>query len=170
MRGGGKSPERGAGVCVCSVPAWRHDILVGGKGTLTFWERALAPACPVGAGWLGGLVRSGVWGGASPERLAKALAYAGETSRPRARGTEIAVLSQRVRVCLRDLLRPPLPQAESLLPSLAGCSAEDLFYRFRRKQAMRSQIRNEPPLGKVVTEKGKTSIFAFTWPPLPSPV
>lgn len=34
---------------------------------------------------------------------------------------------------------------------------------------MRSQIRNEPPLGKVVTEKGKASIFAFTWPPPPSP-
>lgn len=34
---------------------------------------------------------------------------------------------------------------------------------------MRSQIRNEPPLGKVVTEKGKASIFAFTWPPPPLP-
>lgn len=46
---------------------------------------------------------------------------------------------------------------------------EDLFYRFCRKQAMRSQIRNEPPLGKVVTEKGKASIFAFTCPPPPLP-
>lgn len=47
---------------------------MGGKGTVTFWERALPRDCLVGAGRFGDLVRNGVGGGTSNELPVKAVA------------------------------------------------------------------------------------------------
>lgn len=153
--GWSRSLGRGA---VCAGPALERGAL----GTATLRERA-RPRDWAGSGTCG--VRSPVrrWAGDPPQLPVTAAAQGGERSAPRAAGTEIPELSRCVRGCF---LPPPPPRAESPLPSLAGFSVQVLFYSFCRKQATRSQIRNEPPLGKVVTEKGKASIFAFPGRPL----